>query len=185
MKYTCTFRTAIITSFSALLLSLDTVNASSPQTTYTNRAFGFQIDVPTGWASAPLLGRMVWHVASNGETNTPDCSVIVTSDWSFGALTTDEYLDAQSEENFTKLLKLNLTAVNIGVWEPNSDLGGQRALQIIYSGNLDGSKLTSMVLQTTRGDSLFTFTCNAEVHIFPLIYKDLLDIADSFVFITK
>ena len=145
----------------------------------------FRIAQPRGWGAAPLAGRIVWHVASNGGTEQPDCGVIVSQDWSFAATGVDGYIRGQSREGVKEMLSMNFTDVVIGHWEPNFTLAGQRALHQIYTGTIDGRRQTTMNIQTVRGNKLYTFFCNAPADKFPLIYLDLLKVSDTFAFTGK
>ncbi|MBJ6985753.1 hypothetical protein [Luteimonas sp. MC1750] len=142
----------------------------------------FYVATPDGWGEAPLVGRMAWHVASNGGTEQPDCGVIVSKDASFLAAGADGYIDNQSKEQLKEMLSLNFQDVVIGSWNTNSELGGQRALQHVYSGSMDGERQTTMTIQTVREDRLYSFFCNAPADVFPTIYLKLLRVSDTFSF---
>jgi hypothetical protein len=150
---------------------------------HLDRTNEFQLTVPSGWGDAPKVGRIVWHSAAQGGTALPDCSVIVTQDASFALLTVDQFIASQSREQALQLLSISFKNPRIVLWEPNFRLGGQRALHYIYSGELDGAQQASMVLQTTHAGRLYTFSCNAPADQFPLLYTDLLHVADSFAFV--
>jgi hypothetical protein len=142
----------------------------------------FQLSKPEGWGDAPLSGRMVWHVASKYGTSTPACSVVATADPSFEITSIDEYIRNQSEEKIVKLASMNMANVSVGNWEPNFELGGQRALHFIYSATVDGNRMSNLIIQTIRSGKLFTFSCNATADEFMHVYADLLKIADTFQF---
>ena len=144
---------------------------------------GFEVSTPDGWGDAPLLGRMKWHVASNGGTTNPDCFVIVTEDWSFEVTPLEDYINTQTEEHFVEVASMLLSDVVVGVREENFNLGGQRAIHIVYSSTVDGIRQTSFSTQTIRSGKLYTFGCNDMVDNFPLVYADLLKIQDSFQFV--
>ena len=144
---------------------------------------GFEVSTPDGWDDAPLLGRMKWHVASNGGTTNPDCFVIVTEDWSFEVTPLDDYIKNQTEEHFVEVASVLMSDVVVVVREENFELGGQRAIHIVYSSTVDGIRQASFSTQTIRSGKLYTFGCNDMVDNFPLVYADLLKIQDSFQFV--
>lgn len=169
-----------VTLFLALTVATSTF-AQGPA--HRDDVNGFRVTAPADWGSAPIEGRMVWHIASEGGTAMPDCGIIVTADWSMAQLSPDEFIDSQSEAQLKKLLSLNFDDVAIGYWEPNFRLGDRAALHYIYSGTLDGVRQTSLGLQTVRAGKLFTFFCNAPSGSFHGMYTNLLSIADSFSFL--
>lgn len=126
---------------------------------------------------------MVWHVAARNGTALPDCGVIVTQDVAFKMLSVDQYVATQSKQKVLAMLALNFGDPLIGAWEPDFRLGGQRALHYIYSGTLDDRRQTTMIWQTTRNGRLYTFSCNTDAEQFPLVYTDLLHLADTFAFV--
>jgi hypothetical protein len=153
-------------------------------TTHLDGVNGFRVTVPAGWGDSQLVGRIVWHVAAQGGSALPDCSVIVTADAAFALQTVDQFIASQTREQMLQLLAISFKDPRIVLWEPNFQLGGQRALLVIYTGELDGSKQATMVMQTTRVGRLYTFSCNAAADQFPIHYADLLHVADSFEFVT-
>ncbi len=144
---------------------------------------GFAVSMPEGWGDAPLLGRMKWHVASNNGTTNPDCFVVVTEDWSFEETPIEDYIATQTEEHFVEMASTMMSDVVVVVREENFDLGGQRAVHIVYSATVDGIPQASFTTQTIRSGKLYNFGCNAMVNNFPLVYADLLRIQESFKFV--
>ena len=142
----------------------------------------FRITTPPGWGPVPLAGRIAWHVAAHDGGEQPDCGVIISQDPSFAIGGNDGYIEGQSKKKMKAALRLNFQDVVIGSWEPDSALGGQRALQHIYSGTIDGERQTTLGIQAVRGDRLYSFFCNAPSDKFPSIYLDLLKISDTFQF---
>ncbi len=150
---------------------------------HTDSTNGFNVTTPEGWSDIDLAGRMVWHVASNNGTELPDCGVIITDDWSFAALTQEEYVSSQSEAQLKKLFSLNFSDVAIGLWEPNFPFAETTALHYIVSGTSDNFRQTSMSFQIIHDRKLYTLFCNAPAGKFPNLYLDLLGVADSFSFL--
>jgi hypothetical protein len=150
----------------------------------SDNTIDFRVSTPEGWAAAPLSGRMNWHVASTNGTELPDCGVIVTAHPGMASISNEEYIRAQNEQDFLKLVSASADDVRIGKWETDYELGKQRALHIIYSATIDGVRLSNLTIQTLHESKLYTFFCNAPLDEFPFIYADLLKVADSFEFVT-
>lgn len=156
---------------------------AAPGTRHVDAKNGFSIQSPQGWGPAPVSGRLVWHAASSDGTQMPDCSVIVTQDVSFAALSADDFIEGQTQDALVQALSLGFADVKLGVWEPNHRMGGQRALHVVYAGTLDGQRQMSLMSQTIRDGRLYTFACNAEARAFPGLYAELLHIMDTFEFV--
>ncbi len=126
---------------------------------------------------------MKWHAAANGGTTNPDCFVIVTEDWSFEETSIDDYIRIQTEGHFVEVASVLMSDVVVIVREENFELGGQRAIHIVYSSTVDGIRQASFSTQTIHSGKLYTFGCNDMVDNFPLVYADLLKLQDSFQFV--
>lgn len=162
-------------------------NETEPLASETSKSSGvgpgFVVSTPEGWGDAPLLGRMKWHIAANDGTSNPDCFVIVTEDWSFEVTPLDDYIKTQTKEHLVEVASTMMSDVVVDVREDNFELGGQRAVHLVYSATVDSIRLTSFTTQTIRSGKLYTFGCNDMVDSFPLVYVDLLKIQDSFQFV--
>lgn len=157
--------------------------ASAQEREHIDQQHGFRVIIPDGWGTAPVAGRMVWHVADEQGSSMPDCSVVVSDDAEYSVLSADKYIQYADEQKVKKGMTLVFQDVVIGVWETGYRLGGAPALHYIFSGTLNDVRQTSLVLQTVRNRKLYTFTCNDEVMRFPFTRPQLMAVAESFSFI--
>ena len=160
------------------------------QTTISARVFEstdeyFRVNEPDSWRSKIPEGKMKWGIEKEGSRSLVRCGVTVTEDWAFSIIDNDDYLNGQTKERFKTLAAAFYDDIRIGHWDSHYYLGSQRALQLVFSGTVEGERRGMLTIQTIRNERLYTYSCVSTASEFLLAYHELLLIADTFSFTNK